>query len=300
MSHAHDPNLSTGLFDPGDKPANHLGKWQSAGGSVDLDPKRGAHTDYDLPRFSLLRRRSTWDKAVALGLFAIGPGFLMQNVGAGQRIAHGGDFTSAFLGHPVTAARAEIVVGIVDGADDLPDTGDGGAGQVEVAVDGGGETLLDGEYSLLLEPRDGVVCESLPGSDAIVVLDLELSAELLDEGLARDVVRAVQQARKEADLHVADRIRLELELPAHVARAVENFRGYVAECGGPSAEKVRRTEGAKRSEHRGPSIEGEENRHRHEGTEGKEAVSFQASAIRRQRSAVWRKAMGRVVFGVGG
>ena len=47
---------------------------------------------------------------------------------------------------------------------------------------------------------------------------------------ATDEVRALlDQARKEADLHVADRIRVELGLPEHFARAVERFRAYVAE-----------------------------------------------------------------------
>ena len=97
------------------------------------------------------------------------------------------------------------------------------------SVEAGGEALAEGEYSLLLEPREGTACEPLPGSDAIVVLDLELDDELVNEGLARDVVRAVQQARKEADLHVSDRIRLRLDLPDHFARAVEAFRSYVSE-----------------------------------------------------------------------
>jgi isoleucyl-tRNA synthetase len=103
--------------------------------------------------------------------------------------------------------------------------GPGEGGGVEVA----GETLAEGEYSLLLEPKDGVACEPLPGNDAIVVLDLALSPELVNEGLARDVVRVIQQARKEADLHVADRIRVVLDVPNRFARAVESFRDYVCE-----------------------------------------------------------------------
>jgi isoleucyl-tRNA synthetase len=98
-------------------------------------------------------------------------------------------------------------------------------GGVEVA----GQVLTDGEYSLLLQPRDGVACEPLPSNDAIVVLDLTLSEELLQEGQARDVVRAVQQARKQADLHISDRIRLELALPQGWREAVERFRDYVSE-----------------------------------------------------------------------
>lgn len=62
-----------------------------------------------------------------------------------------------------------------------------------------------------------------------MVLDLELTGDLVAEGRARDVVRAVQQARKEADLHVSDRIRLALELPDDFRAAVEQFSSYVCE-----------------------------------------------------------------------
>ncbi len=92
-----------------------------------------------------------------------------------------------------------------------------------------GVALAPGEYELLLEPRPGVACEALPTRDALVVLDLELSDELVQEGRARDVVRAVQQARKEAGLHVADRIRLRLSLPEEWGESLERFHAYVAE-----------------------------------------------------------------------
>ncbi|MCG8591699.1 MAG: isoleucine--tRNA ligase [Proteobacteria bacterium] len=98
-------------------------------------------------------------------------------------------------------------------------------GGVEVA----GERLEAGEYELRLEPRDGVACEALPGGDAIVVLDLDLDEALLQEGKTRDVVRAVQQARKEAGLHVSDRIRLALELPGDWKQAVTAHRDYLSE-----------------------------------------------------------------------
>jgi isoleucyl-tRNA synthetase len=98
-------------------------------------------------------------------------------------------------------------------------------GRVEVA----GHVLEAGEFSLTLSPREGIACRALPGNEAIVVLDLELSPELVAEGRARDVVRVVQQARKEAGLHVADRIRLVLPLPEDWREAVEAFRSYVSE-----------------------------------------------------------------------
>jgi isoleucyl-tRNA synthetase len=96
---------------------------------------------------------------------------------------------------------------------------------VEVA----GESLTGDDYQLLLEPRPGVVCQPLGSNDAIVILDVTLDAELAAEGVARDVVRAVQQARREAGLHVSDRIRVALELPEDWRAAAERFRGYIAE-----------------------------------------------------------------------
>jgi isoleucyl-tRNA synthetase len=85
------------------------------------------------------------------------------------------------------------------------------------------------DHTLSLVAREGLACQALPGNDAVVILDLAVDADLEQEGRARDVVRAVQQARREAGLHVSDRIRLDLALPDESARAVERFRSYVVE-----------------------------------------------------------------------
>jgi isoleucyl-tRNA synthetase len=98
-------------------------------------------------------------------------------------------------------------------------------GTVEVA----GESLAGDDFQLLLEPRAGVACQPLGSNDAIVILDLAIDEGLASEGVARDVVRAVQQARREAGLHVSDRIRVALELPEDWRAAAERFRGYIAE-----------------------------------------------------------------------
>ena len=49
------------------------------------------------------------------------------------------------------------------------------------------------------------------GQQATAVLDLEITPEFRQEGLMREVVRNVQQARKQAGLEVDDRIELRLE-----------------------------------------------------------------------------------------
>ena len=70
----------------------------------------------------------------------------------------------------------------------------------------------------------------LRSNDAVVVLDTELTPELESEGLARDVVRLVQNARKDDDLVVTDRIELTVQTASEAVRsAIEAWRDYVSE-----------------------------------------------------------------------
>jgi isoleucyl-tRNA synthetase len=72
----------------------------------------------------------------------------------------------------------------------------------------GGTELVEGEYELRLVPTDPDNSAVLKTGDWVVTLDTQLTPELEREGLARDLVRLVQQARKAADLQVSDRISL--------------------------------------------------------------------------------------------
>lgn len=101
----------------------------------------------------------------------------------------------------------------------------GANGKVQV----GEFELEESEYTLTLQPREGVACQALPRNDAIVVLDLALTPELISEGMARDVVRIVQQARKDSGLNVSDRIQLFLPLAGEWRKALEDFRDYICE-----------------------------------------------------------------------
>jgi isoleucyl-tRNA synthetase len=97
----------------------------------------------------------------------------------------------------------------------------------EGQVDVGGAVLEPDEYSLRLRTPEGIASQALPGSDGVVVLDVNLTPELEQEGLARDLVRLVQMTRKEAELHIADRIELALAVPDEVREAVETYRDFV-------------------------------------------------------------------------
>jgi isoleucyl-tRNA synthetase len=92
----------------------------------------------------------------------------------------------------------------------------------------GGVVLEAGEFQLRLVPKEGVVSAALSTNDAVVVLDTAVTPELEREGLARDLVRMVQQARKDAGLHVSDRIRLAVATGAAGQGAVEAHREYIA------------------------------------------------------------------------
>lgn len=94
-----------------------------------------------------------------------------------------------------------------------------------------GTALVEGEFSLetvIDEAAAGgtpgeTVTAMLPGG-GFVVLDVGLTPELEAEGLVRDVIRAVQQARREAGLDVADRIDLTVAAEEHVQRALRDHR----------------------------------------------------------------------------
>jgi isoleucyl-tRNA synthetase len=91
-----------------------------------------------------------------------------------------------------------------------------------------GVTLQEGEYELRLVAADAEHSAPLPGGEGVVVLDTTVTPELAAEGLARDVVRVVQQARRDADLNVSDRIGLVLAASPEVVSAVSAHRDFVA------------------------------------------------------------------------
>ena len=89
--------------------------------------------------------------------------------------------------------------------------------------------LRGGQYALttLVQGEEGSVASVLP-SGAYIALDTTLDAGLEAEGYARDVIRAVQDARKAAGLHVADRISLTLRVPAEHVEAVRAHTDLIA------------------------------------------------------------------------
>ncbi len=99
---------------------------------------------------------------------------------------------------------------------------DNGDGTVSVA----GETLSGDEFSMRLVTAEGLSAQQLSGQGA-VILDTKLTPELEREGIARDLVRLIQQTRKDAGFDISDRIDLSLELPEDARAAAEEHAEFI-------------------------------------------------------------------------
>ena len=99
-------------------------------------------------------------------------------------------------------------------------------GEVGINVDGDEHALGADEVTLSLQPLEGYEVEAEAGH--AVALQLELDDELRREGLAREVVHAVQNARKEAGLEITDRIELSLGGDEELLDAAKAHEAYVA------------------------------------------------------------------------
>jgi isoleucyl-tRNA synthetase len=76
-----------------------------------------------------------------------------------------------------------------------------------------GVELLAGEFERKLLSRGSGAAAELPAGSGLVLLDTVVTPELAAEGLARDLVRTVQQARRDRGLAVSDRIVLTINGP---------------------------------------------------------------------------------------
>jgi isoleucyl-tRNA synthetase len=99
-------------------------------------------------------------------------------------------------------------------------------GTAGIAIDGREHRIEPDDVQLVLQPLEGYQVERA-GTHA-VALNLELDHDLRREGLARELVHAVQAARKDAGLRVEDRIELTLGGDDELLDAARAHEGYVA------------------------------------------------------------------------
>jgi isoleucyl-tRNA synthetase len=94
----------------------------------------------------------------------------------------------------------------------------------------GGIELLESEYTLRLAVTGDAVSAPLSGGAGVVALDTEVTPALEAEGVTRDLVRLVQQARRAAGLQVSDRIVLTLGVPESIRRQVSAHLSLLTEA----------------------------------------------------------------------
>jgi isoleucyl-tRNA synthetase len=99
----------------------------------------------------------------------------------------------------------------------------------EILPDGsvvmGGVTLAADEVEILATPRPGTVVAHDEG--LVVVIDTELTPELRAEGDARELQRAIQDARKEAGVELDDEVKVRLDAPAEIRATLQPFMASV-------------------------------------------------------------------------
>jgi isoleucyl-tRNA synthetase len=112
------------------------------------------------------------------------------------------------------------------GADLLTNIRDNG--QIDLTLDGHAIALTREEVEVRIKPRPGWTSANDQG--VVVVLATELTQELLDEGVANDVIRLIQDRRKDTGCEYTDRIEVGLVTEStDVRRALEQFRDHIAQ-----------------------------------------------------------------------
>lgn len=91
-----------------------------------------------------------------------------------------------------------------------------------------GIELQEGEFDRRLVAKGGGAAAELPGGSGLVLIDTEVTPDLAAEGLVRDLIRVVQQARRDAGLDVADRIALTIDAPDDVVEAATRHEKFLA------------------------------------------------------------------------
>ncbi len=100
-------------------------------------------------------------------------------------------------------------------------------GLINLTVEGQEVALNEEEVEIRLQARDGWTAANAHG--VVAILATELTDDLIAEGLARDLVRIIQDARKEEDCQFTDRIEVGIDTDSKdVQQAVDKFNGYIA------------------------------------------------------------------------
>ena len=99
-------------------------------------------------------------------------------------------------------------------------------GKIVIDIDGTEIPLDEEDVQIGLQAKEGWAAAQ--GDGCVVVLSTELTPELLREGYARDLVRYIQDERKNRDCEYSDRIDVSLDADETIVQAVEENREFIA------------------------------------------------------------------------
>jgi isoleucyl-tRNA synthetase len=97
---------------------------------------------------------------------------------------------------------------------------------LSMQVEGAEVELTPDQVLVQEQPQEGLAVASEKG--VTVAVDIVLTPELVAEGLARDVIRRVQNLRKEAGFNLDDRIVTTYQAEGELAAAIEAYRSLIA------------------------------------------------------------------------
>lgn len=90
------------------------------------------------------------------------------------------------------------------------------------------EEIFADEFKIIIKQKTNPQSSmALSSNDILLSLNLNLTNELINEGLARDFIRAVQQSRKDFNLNIQDRINIAFEGDDKILKAVKAFESYI-------------------------------------------------------------------------
>lgn len=143
---------------------------------------------------------------------------------------------SKIVGKRYPAKTKDIIVASKKGEWKILAFDDRGVTKVEVAgitLENTWSSMEDGdpdyEFEVKFIPKNKNTTMPFSRGNAVVVLDLTITPELEAEGRARDLVRMIQQARKDAGFNVGDRITLAVDVPADFKAAIAAHGDYIKE-----------------------------------------------------------------------
>ncbi|MDI9386569.1 MAG: DUF5915 domain-containing protein, partial [Spirochaetota bacterium] len=114
----------------------------------------------------------------------------------------------------IAKLSADIIQSILDGS--------------TISIEVGGKNIDLDESSIIVERIEKAQLKVVNEGTLTVALDSEITEDLQMEGMVRDLVRGIQNLRKESGFDVTDRIELLVHGPESLKKAFDVFSDYIA------------------------------------------------------------------------